>query len=87
MRPLSLQPYVSYISKEISLVSKFTVLNLIQNLSCINTESVTVPALQNFLVNSQTIIKRWYFHMGIFIHSLDMLENTYIQSFNHLEQS
>ena len=21
--------------------------------------------------------------MGIFIHSLDMLENTYIQSFNH----
>ena len=50
-----------------------------------NTESVTVTALQRFLVNSQTIIKRWYFHMGIFIHSLDMLENTYIQSFNHLE--
>ena len=49
-----------------------------------NTESVTVTALQRFLVNSQTIIKRWYFHMGIFIHSLDMLEKIYIWSFNHL---
>ena len=56
MRPLPLQSYVSYISLEISLASKFTIYNLIYNLSCVNTESVTVTALQYFLVNSQTII-------------------------------
>ena len=57
VRQLPLQPYVSYISQEISLASKFTVYNLIHNLLCVNTESVTVTVLQHFLVNSQKIIK------------------------------
>ena len=30
--------------------------------------------LQHFLVNSQTIIKRWYFHMKFNTHILDILE-------------
>ena len=55
VRPLPLQPYLSQISQEISLASKFTVYNLIHNLSCINTESITVTVLQHFLVNYKMI--------------------------------
>ena len=37
--------------------------------------------LQHFLVNSQTIIKQWYFHMKFNTHILDILYNNLQQTF------
>ena len=51
------------------------------NLSCVNTESVTVTVLQHFLVNSQTIIKLWYFHMKFNTHIVEILYNNLQQTF------